>query len=205
MFTDIIWDFDGTLFNTYPSMVRAFKMALKDSGVNEDEEIILEYMKVSVSNAVNHFKQICNIDDDLAERFNRYEKDTEPNMVTPFPYAGEICREFAESGGRNYILTHRGNSTHKYLKFYGMDRYFTEVFTKHSGFKRKPDPEGFLYIVEKYKLDKEKVLIVGDRDCEIAGAKNSGLKVCLYNTNNINCIDQPNYVIDSLYELKNIL
>ena len=42
MFTDIIWDFDGTLFDTYPPMTEAFKRALNDLGYDDDEKHILD-------------------------------------------------------------------------------------------------------------------------------------------------------------------
>jgi len=32
MFRNIIWDVDGTLFDTYPSMAKAFQAALSDLG-----------------------------------------------------------------------------------------------------------------------------------------------------------------------------
>lgn len=32
-----IWDFDGTLFDTYPAMVDGAQQALKDFGINMDK------------------------------------------------------------------------------------------------------------------------------------------------------------------------
>jgi HAD superfamily hydrolase (TIGR01509 family) len=205
MVTDIIWDFDGTLFDTYPSMVSAFKRVLKDYGIEENEENILNYMKVSLNDAVKYFTDKYEIDINLVEKFKQYEKASLPELVPPFPYAKEICEEIINSGRRNFILTHRGNSTLKYLKAYDMEKYFTEVVTKHHGFRRKPDPEGYLHLLSKYNIKKENAMIVGDRDFEILAGRNAGIKVCLYNTNNINPIEQPEYSIDSLKEISNIL
>lgn len=52
-----------------------------------------------------------------------------------------------------------------------MLQYFTEVITKQYGFKRKPDSEGFMYLIEKYKIDKTTTLVIGDRECKILGGK----------------------------------
>jgi phosphoglycolate phosphatase-like HAD superfamily hydrolase len=52
LFENIIWDFDGTLFDTYPGMIYAFKRALGDSGFEVSENEILKYMKVSVTDLV---------------------------------------------------------------------------------------------------------------------------------------------------------
>ncbi|SKA78003.1 haloacid dehalogenase superfamily, subfamily IA, variant 3 with third motif having DD or ED/haloacid dehalogenase superfamily, subfamily IA, variant 1 with third motif having Dx(3-4)D or Dx(3-4)E [Clostridium sp. USBA 49] len=205
IFTDVIWDFDGTLFDTYPSMVSAFKRALKDYGIDEKEENILQYMKISQSEARKHYMSIYGLDEKFVEKFNAYEKSTSPESVKPFPYAKEICEYIKNRGKRNFILTHRGNSTLKYLKAYGMENYFEEIITKHSGFKRKPDPEGYIYLLKKYNIDKSNALIVGDRDFEILAGKAANIKVCLYNTNNIDYKEKPEYIINSLNELKNIV
>lgn len=209
MITDIIWDFDGTLFDTYPSMVNAFKIALKDYNIEDSDENILGYMKVSFSEAVKYYSSIYNLNDEmikaLIEKFRYYEKNNSAKLVEPFPYAKEICEWIKNSGGRNFILTHRGNSTIDYLKAHNMEDYFTEVVTKHHGFKRKPDPEGYIHLLDKYSINKESAMIVGDRDFEILAGKKAGIKVCLYNTNNIVPAEQPEYSISSLSELKNII
>lgn len=205
MIRDIIWDFDGTLFDTYPETVNSFRRALEDIGIHETDENILSYMRVSEGCAVQHFRELYGLGDAFIDKFNFYKKSIESEMVKPFPFAAELCREFTAAGGRNYIVTHRGGSTLKLLQHYGMLYYFTEVVTKKYGFKRKPDPEGFLYLVEKYKINKSTALVVGDRDYEILGGKAAGIKVCLYNTNNIETTEVPDFYIDSLKKLIDII
>lgn len=75
MFKNVIWDFDGTLFDSYPGMVYAFKRALGDNGVEVGEDEILKYMKVSVTTAINHFKENYNLSDKFIEKFLIYEKN----------------------------------------------------------------------------------------------------------------------------------
>lgn len=205
LFENIIWDFDGTLFDTYPGMVYAFKRALAEEGFTVSEDEIIKYMKISVTNAVDHFKEIYNMNDEFFKRFSFYEKNLEADKVKPFQYAKEICFDFQKNGGRNFILTHRGNSTLKFLKYYGMMDCFYEIGTKHKGFKRKPDPEGFIYFTEKYDMNKDRVLAIGDRECDILGAKAANVKTCLYNTNSIETIEKADFTIKSLAELADIL
>lgn len=201
----IIWDFDGTLFDTYPAMVHAFKKGLKDSGVEAEEDEILKYMKISVTEAINHFKEKYKLNDDFIQRYVYYEHNLQPRDIMLFPYAKEICDEFQKNGGRNFLLTHRGDSTFNYLKYHGMSEYFEEVVTRKNCFKRKPDPEGFTYLMDKYSLNCEEVLVVGDRECDILGGKNSKAKTCLFNTNNIDFYFDTDFKISSLLDLANIL
>ena len=50
---NILWDFDGTLFNTYPAYVTVFKKVLKEE---VSEEQILAKLKISFTHAVGYFK-----------------------------------------------------------------------------------------------------------------------------------------------------
>jgi phosphoglycolate phosphatase-like HAD superfamily hydrolase len=205
MIKDIIWDFDGTLFDTYPGIVASFRKALKDNGIDESDEHILNYFKISESYATSHFKELYGLDDALAEKFTDYKKDITPEMVKPFPFVVDVCREFVALGGRNYVITHRGDSTIKYLKHYGLMCYFTEVITKKNAFKRKPDPEAFIYLIDKYNINKSTAMVIGDRECEILGGKAAGIKTCLYNTNNISLDVAPDFYLDSFKSLLNIV
>lgn len=205
MIRDIIWDFDGTLFDTYPGIVNSFKKALNDNGINEREENILSYFKNSESCATTYFKELYGLDNVFINKFADYKKDIKPEMVKPFPFAVDACKKFTDLGGRNYIITHRGESTLKYLQYYGMLCYFTEVITKQNRFKRKPDPEAFIYLIEKHKINKSTAMVIGDRECEILGGKAAGIKTCLYNTNNISLNVKPDFYLESLKNLLDIV
>ena len=45
MIENLIWDFDGSLFNTYPAMVRLFKQSLAIHGCSASEDEILSLIK----------------------------------------------------------------------------------------------------------------------------------------------------------------
>lgn len=205
MLSDIIWDFDGTLFNTYPETINAFIKALKDNGIDETSENILSYVKISEGCAVKYFSELYGLGDTFIEKFNHYKSKLDYKIIRPFPFAIEVCKKILTLGGRNYIITHRGDSTLKLLKYHGMEHYFTEIITKKYGFKRKPDPEAFLYLIEKYKINKSKALVIGDRECEILGAKAVGIKACLFNTNDVEVNELPEFNIDSLQKVIDII
>jgi HAD superfamily hydrolase (TIGR01549 family) len=206
MIKNLIWDFDGTLFNTYPAMIYAFRKALQDRNIEERDKHILDYMKVSFSTAIKHFTDLYVLDNKFVEDYMYYEKNSDLNKIVPFPYAKKICEGFKNNGGKNFIFTHREEkSTIKILRFYNMEEFFTEVVTVDKGFKRKPDVEGFLYLIDKYSMNKAETLVVGDREIELIGAKNSGIRSCLYNTNEAAYSVAPDYKIDSLKNLEEIL
>lgn len=206
MFSDIIWDFDGTLFDTYPSIASAFQRALREEGIEESQEEILKKIRISVTHGINYYRDNFRLNvDSFTERYGRYEDETDVTKVFPFPYAGEICREIAYRGGRNYIITHRGKSIYKYLRHHDMLNLFTEVVTEEYGFKRKPDPEAFIYILNKNKINKDSALMIGDRELDLTVAKNAGIKSCLFDVCNCNFRHLADYVIGSIKELEKII
>lgn len=57
MYKHIIWDFDGTLFDTYPVMAKIFKEVLKEHEVEEPLEEIMKQLKVSASSALKYYEK----------------------------------------------------------------------------------------------------------------------------------------------------
>lgn len=96
---------------------------------------------LSEGHAIKHFMELYGLGNIFIDKLNHYKNITEYDMIRSFPFAAEVCKRFVTLGGRNYIITHRGDSTLKLLHHYGMHHYFTEIITKKYGFKRKPDPE----------------------------------------------------------------
>ncbi|MGM9973972.1 MAG: HAD-IA family hydrolase [Clostridiaceae bacterium] len=202
----VIWDFDGTLFNTYPVMVKAFKEALLMRGYVETEEQILKHMKVSVREAINHYTSLYKLDGDFRGDYEKREEEGKLSEAVPFPFAKEICEGIIISGGQNFIVTHRTRgSARKYLEEYNMMSLFTEIVGKENGYKRKPDPEAYYYILNKYSLKPEEVLIVGDREFEAKAAESAGIHCCLFDSNKILRITKTEYYIKELEGLMKIL
>ena len=202
----VIWDFDGTLFNTYPIMVNAFNKALRIRGYEEAEDEILRHMKVSVREAVNHYTYYYNLDDRFRSDYERNEEEADASYAQPFPFAREICEGITASGGKNFIVTHRSRSSaEKYLMEYNMMSLFTEIVGKEMNFKRKPDPEAYYYLLNKHSLSPEEVLIVGDREFEAKAAENAGIHCCLFDSNRILRVTKTEYYIKDLALLMKIL
>jgi len=86
---------------------------------------------------------------------------------------------------------------------------FDAVVTSQQLKKYKPDPELFFTTLEKIKLKKDEVVMVGDSPgSDIIGARNAGIKTIWINRKNIalNAIHpKPDYQISNLTELKYII
>lgn len=205
MFNDIIWDFDGTLFDTYPAMAAAFKKALADEGCHADKESILNIIKISLGRAIDYYAQFITDKDIFVRRFRHYENSFGKEFFPPMPYAMEVCRDIKVSGRRNFIFTHREDTVFKLLNNYDMLDYFSEIVPLDQRFRRKPAPDGFLYIIQKHGLNNGQVLAVGDRELDILAAHNAGIKGCFLDDGIIKCSMDTDYKIYSLKDLYGII
>lgn len=203
---DLIWDFDGTLFNTYPWMTRCFKMALEDMGVMETEYEVFKKIKISVKESVEYYSRKYKIDADmLGEIYSSYQKEIDNEATLPFPHAMEVCKKAVSLGGRNFLITHRNTSAIRLLKYHKLIGFFSGIVTSEDGLKRKPDPEVFLYVIDKYGVNKDDALAVGDRELDILAAHNAGIRACLFENAPVSLSSKPEYIIKSLDELIEIM
>ncbi len=103
-------------------------------------------------------------------------------------------------------MTHRGKSTIELLKYYDIYKYFTECVTKEYNFERKPNPEAINYLIEKYKLNKDEVILVGDRKIDIETAINANVySIYVKFDKKEKDLDIANYNITNLKELEKIM
>jgi phosphoglycolate phosphatase-like HAD superfamily hydrolase len=184
VYKNIIWDVDGTLFDTYPSIALAFRSALNDLGkdapldwIEDQARVSLNYCLASIAQRVALTE--ADISDAFADQYDRVLPQDQP----PFPGVIEICKTITSRGGMNLIITHRGKEgTDQLLAAHNMTSLFTDCFAREAGYPKKPDPTAFLAMIHKYALVREETLAVGDRDIDVQAGQAAGLFSCLFTT-----------------------
>ena len=199
MIRSVIWDFDGTLFNSYPFMTDALKQALEMNGCTESTEALIEKFMINERAAIEFFgrKHSLDIEKLRADYFDCSAKG-DLSVIKPFPGAKEACEGVIASGGRNYILTHRSGTANTIVEINGMSHLFTEIVTADNGFKRKPDPDSIFYLMNKYSMQSDETMIVGDRELEVELGRNAKVVSCFFNNGDARCISLPDYSINAL-------
>ena len=205
MIKHIIWDFDGTLFDSYPGMVNAFLRALKKYGIEAKYDEVLKLFLNSEKTAVQYYQNQFLLGEELTEVYQDEKSHIDLSNMLPFPYAKEVCQRIKEAGRYNYILTHRGSTTYDILRKNGMVELFTEIVTKDNQFARKPDPEAIYYLLDKYQIHPKEAMIVGDREIEILLGQKAKVKTCFYESGNREPELQADYRVKSLEEVLTIL
>lgn len=199
-----IWDLDGTLLDSYKTIVDGLYDTYKEYGILLDKEEIHEHViTYSVSSFINKMIEETGISfDEMKKRYSEIGEEKKKDIQL-IPDAYETLKVLSKRGDKHYVFTHRGKSTESVLKQLGIFECFNEIVTSQSGFARKPEPDGINYFIDKYNLDRENVYYVGDRTIDMDCAKNAGVNGILYLPGNSYC--KPNgsetYIISNLMDI----
>ncbi len=94
MFKNIIWDFDGTLFNTYPVMVKSLKKSLSSNGVRVKHKDALHYLKQSFSTSISYYSNKHNLDkQQLIDKYMEYKDKEKKRVYRPYKGIKSLCKE----------------------------------------------------------------------------------------------------------------
>ncbi len=179
-FRNIIWDVDGTLFDTYPAMAAAMQAALAEFGVAAPRDRLEALARVSMDHCIAAVSEASDLDPEaVLEAFIRHYARTRPEDQPPFPGVRAVCA----AGGQNAIVTHRRRaSTAALLAVHDMAPFFTGSITHDDGYARKPDPAAFVAAFELCGLPRAETMTIGDREIDILGGQAAGLFACLFGT-----------------------
>jgi HAD superfamily hydrolase (TIGR01509 family) len=184
---NILWDVDGTLFDTYPAITYAISKSLNEMGVTVALNVIDGLVRQSIERCIVTLSQRFKLDPDLlGARFAESYRRMDPAYQPPYPGVEAVCRTVHERSGVNSIVTHRSlDSTSKLLDTHMLSAYFDSIFSIEQGYPRKPDPGMVLAALEKHELDPSQTLLIGDRDLDIQAGQMAGVRTCSFGTPNL--------------------
>lgn len=175
--TTLIWDFDGTLVDSYEAIGEALKVTYAHYDLAFDEEWVMDFIiKESVKALLFQVAKEQELDFAELSAFFKKEHKARDHMIKPMPHLAEVLKQTKQMGTTHFVYTHKGITANDVLERLGVRQYFTEVVTSANGFARKPEPEAINYLIEKYVLDKADTFYVGDRRIDVEAAENAGIK-----------------------------
>ncbi|MBO4277393.1 MAG: HAD hydrolase-like protein, partial [Clostridia bacterium] len=142
-----IWDFDGTLYNTYPETVRAYGELLSEAGIPVPPEVLEEKARESFSALHAYLTAEYGLGRDFYLKCHARRRELEPLYSRPFPGAKEFCEKVTASGGENWLYTHRDESALPLLRQAGMEELFSDFLLATDGFPWKPAPDALNALV----------------------------------------------------------
>jgi phosphoglycolate phosphatase-like HAD superfamily hydrolase len=201
----LIWDLDGTLFDSYPALTEAVGAALGELGVTVPLKRIESLAKKSMSHCASTLADDFQMDpEDLMQRFEEHYRSTPVSEQPPFPGVTEVCGFICSIGGTNVIVTHRmRKSATRLLRAHRMLSYFADILAGDEGYPRKPDPAMFEVVIRRQSLEREETLAIGDRDIDVLAGRAAGVRTCLYRAGSSEV--KSDYRITDYAELRQII
>ncbi|OFI46360.1 HAD family hydrolase [Floricoccus penangensis] len=195
---NFIWDLDGTLLDSYPTIIESLFETYQHFDLDFDKEYVSKFIiDTSVKDLFNKLSSENNISFDELKKYFTNTNNQKNDMIVLMPGALEVLDYLSDNGSKHFVYTHKGRNAYDVLDSLGIGQFFKEVITSDNGFIRKPHPEGIDYLVEKYNLDRADTYYVGDRTLDYEVAINSGIK-------SINFIVPNNDINKQISSLKDI-
>jgi pyrophosphatase PpaX len=207
-FTGIIFDIDGTLTSTNELIFATFNY-IADKYLNKrftDSQIAA--MFGPTEDVI--LKQWCpdNYEEARKDYYDFYEKNH--HMADLYPGIIGILDILKKKNVLLSIYTGKGHDasiiTLQKFKIYN---YFDLIITGDEVKEHKPSPEGITLFLDKFKLPKENVLMVGDAPADIRAARAAGVKIASviwdsYSKDTVLKLN-PDYLFNSVDELRKFL
>ncbi|MDI6860986.1 MAG: HAD family hydrolase [Caldisericia bacterium] len=179
----IIFDFDGTLFDTKYDIARSVNIYLKELGFRElPEEKIFKF----IGNGSDYLLKRSL--EELGEKdFNKYNIErfleiyNEEATKSVKPFDGIECvLKVLKDKFKIYIVTNKDeNSAKIILKKFGFEKYFNKVIGRDTYNLKKPDAKLMEIIIREENLRPHEVLVIGDSEIDFQFAKNLNTKVAI--------------------------
>ena len=209
----ILFDLDGTLLDTITDITNSINKTLIKYNLN------IQYSTDDVCNfngdgakvLINRVLAPFNVSTLLENLFyqdycNTYSAHRY-DSTKPFDGIVNIIPELIKRKYKIGIISNKPhNDTLGVVNLYFKDM-FDIVYGKQDGVPPKPNPEIFYLIKDKYIINEEETLYIGDMGVDIEFAKNVKMDVCIvsYGYGKINKNIGQNYTIDKIENLLDIL
>lgn len=211
MFDTIFFDVDGTLVDATGDIANSMNHALGVLGLPAlPNEMIISHIGSGVKDLIR--KSLGSDDRALIDKGTKLYTDHyiahAADETVLYPHVVEILEYLKDK--RKIILTNRYAAfADVALQGLGIRGYFEDIIGGDDENCIKPSACIVNRAAKRLNIDKSKALIVGDMDVDVMTGKNAGVKTCwvTYGLSKVEDVAplKPDYVIDDLIELKEII
>ncbi|MFO7756160.1 MAG: HAD family hydrolase [Bacteroidota bacterium] len=176
----LIFDLDGTLADTMPLHMEAWKKACNSYGMDMSSEFLRSFTGspgINIARAIiKEYSKKDIIDPyDIVSRKRKLFTDMQHRVKEVAPVAG-IVRKYHDviplavgtGGPRDTVM--------RTLELIGMKEYFSHIVTADDVENHKPDPETFLKCAGLLGVDPSDVIVFEDGDLGIRAAGSAGMQ-----------------------------
>ena len=180
MYKNILFDFDGTLFDTVKGVERSVQYSLRKQGIEEPLEALRCFAGPPLR---EKYKEVYGFDDDtITELIRDFQEDYIPGGLyesAPFPGIGELLDELRQNGRKLAVTTLKPISmAQELLERFGMENK-VDVICGLSGDVGENTTKAQIVgnALKFFGSTAEDTILVGDTKYDVYGGHEAGVKV----------------------------
>lgn len=210
---NIIFDFDGTLVNTAPLIVKTMQAAIREMDLpyKTDTECRATIgLRLEEVPAVL-WPELTDIGAEYAHTYRRiFDELKRPLNVACFPGVVETLESLSTSGYRIAIASSRSHqSLEEYVELFNLNECFDMLVGGNDVTHGKPSPEPVQKILDAKGWNADETLVVGDAPVDIQMGQASGTRTCAvtYGNGTVAALttSHPDHIVSSFTELTSVL
>lgn len=184
----IIFDYDGTLFDTRPAIIHCIERTFALSGrpIPPMAAILRTVASgITLQDTFLHLDQALQQDpaalQDRVKIYRTIYQDEEAALLKPFSGAAEVLRELHTGGTTCIVVSNKGGAAiRRAVEGAALNPFVDLVLADEAGLPKKPDPALITdHVLPRYSgLQSRQILMVGDTATDILFARASGMPCC---------------------------
>lgn len=209
----LIFDLDGTLVDTLPTIAKAINLCAKKFGFPERS---LDEVRLAVGNGVGVLLQRTMPSDAMSDRERREEikryfdicyEQTQAELDSCYDGVAEALRSFHRDGYALAVLSNKPDKLVKMIVENLFPNGIINVAIGQTDLPRKPDPTVPLMIAESFGVASADAYFIGDSEVDVLTGRNAGMKTVAvswgFRERRVLEEAEPDVIIDSSEELVN--
>lgn len=174
-FTGLIFDIDGTLTSTNELIFAAFNhITLRYMNKSMTPPEIISLFGPTEDQIIENWFEVNH--QEVKDDYYSFYTDNH-HLADVYPGIKELLAFLKSKNVLLSIYTGKGRSAALItLKKLDILKYFDMVITGSDVKEHKPSAEGILAFIDRFKIPKEKVLMIGDAPADIKAARSAGVK-----------------------------
>lgn len=171
---NVLFDFDGTLFNTFDGIARCVNCALQKMGKQQlSDDVLRNFLGPPIHSSMRNYANLSESESETAVRLFRQEYEI-AGVFESKPYDGivQLLSELKQSGVQLCVASSKPiDSIYKLLDKHAMREFFVRVCGADKA-ERGEDKKDLLM---NAMIERDAVM-VGDRKYDVLAAKELGLR-----------------------------
>ena len=209
MYKNLIFDFDSTIADSKECSIVATQKSFKERGLEEPTVNLIEYyMGIPIEKSFSLMSSV-DLDDHqleaLIKTFRQNYKEVESSYLKLYKHMTEQLQSLSKDKQLFVVSSKKTDVLIRNLEILDIDHLFTEVIGSDKVNHYKPSPDGINYILNKYQLENEETIYIGDAIFDMQMANSAKVASCAvtWGTHSIEELksENPTYIIHEVTEL----